>query len=498
MHKDLEEDPADAAARVLEASWTGRHTVPATGLYPHQWSWDSAFVAIGTRHREPARARAELVTLLGAQWPDGRVPQIVYDVERDDDYAPGAGFWGAATSGLVQPPVHAWAAWLVHCADPAGSAQEGFLARVYPRLARWHEYLHVRRVSTVGLPVTKHPWETGTDNSPLWDAALEQVPPRSRTPVRRPDLRYAGAGERPGSRDYRRYYRLAETYRDAGCADDVPVGFAMVCPLFCTLLAVSELALARMAAALPDGGLGAWAGEHEAGVHEAAAARVVAAMDEHLWDEELGLYVALDDTTGRTVRRATVNGLVPLLLAGGSAQAGARAATSGTDGATTPGTTSMATADTTSATASGTKAGATTGRTAGTDASVGTVLAAGRAERLLATLTGPGFLGGGPYLPSTSREDPAFDPALYWRGPAWFNMSWLLLRAVQALGRDDLAARLREHFAVAAPEGFPEYTDPDTGAGRGTRQFSWTAALTLDALLSTDQDIVPNPPPPSV
>ncbi|MFI8527494.1 MGH1-like glycoside hydrolase domain-containing protein [Promicromonospora sukumoe] len=496
MHKDLEEDPADAAARVLEANWTGRHTVPATGLYPHQWSWDSAFVAIGTRHREPARARAELVTLLDAQWPDGRVPQIVYDVRRDDDYAPGAGFWGAgqvgagaggaaragtaatgaggrATSGLVQPPVHAWAAWLVHCADPVGSAREGFLAQVYPRLARWHEYLHVRRAGDVGLPVAKHPWETGTDNSPLWDAALERVPPRSRTPVRRPDLRHAGTGERPGSRDYRRYYRLAETYRDAGCADDVPVGFAMVCPLFSTLLAVSELALAHMAAGLPDGGGGTGSGGHAStdarrmvAEHEAAAARVVTAMDERLWDDDLGLYVALDDTTGQTVRRATVNGLVPLLLAGGPAREG------------------------TDATASG---GA-----AGTAAGVGTVLAAGRAERLLATLAGPGFLGGGPYLPSTSREDPAFDPALYWRGPAWFNMSWLLLRAVVPLGRDDLAARLRDHFAVAAPEGFPEYTDPDTGADRGTRQFSWTAALTLDVLLSTETTTLPNPAPPPV
>src|SRR5690606_10181757 len=119
MHKDLEQGAADAAAAVLDSSWTGRHTVPATGLYPHQWSWDSAFVAIGARHREPARARSELVTLLDAQWSDGRVPQIVYDVDRDDDYAPGADFWeaastrpgaapsGVATSGLVQPPVHA-------------------------------------------------------------------------------------------------------------------------------------------------------------------------------------------------------------------------------------------------------------------------------------------------------------------------------------------------------------------------------------------------------
>ncbi|MFD2794161.1 hypothetical protein ACFS27_11445 [Promicromonospora vindobonensis] len=449
MHKDVEQVAVDAAARVLDTNWTGRHTVPATGLYPHQWSWDSAFVAIGNRHREPARARAELVTLLDAQWADGRVPQIVYDVGRDDDYAPGAGFWRSETSGLVQPPVHAWAAWLVHCADPAGSAREGFFASVYPRLVRWHEYLHVRRAGGVGLPVAKHPWETGTDNSPLWDVALERVPPEARTPIRRPDLRHAGSGERPGGRDYRRYYRLAEAYRDAGCADDLPIGFAMVCPLFASVLAVSELALARMVTALSDGG--GSAPSAAGGAHEAAAARVIAALDKHLWDEELGLYVALDDTTGERVHRATVNGLVPLLLA-------------------TP---------------------LAPGSAMGPEGAVG--VGAGRAERMLATLAGPGFLGGGPFLPSTSREDPAFDPALYWRGPAWFNMSWLLQRAVRARGRDDLAARLKGHFTVAEPEGFPEYVDPDTGAGRGTRQFSWTAALTLDMLLSEEIEVLPRP-----
>jgi hypothetical protein len=457
MHKDFQEG-VDAAVDVLDTNWTGRYTVPATGLYPHQWSWDSAFIAIGTRHREPGRARAELVALLDAQWSDGRVPQIVYDVGRDDDYAPGAEFWRSPTSGLVQPPVHAWAAWLVHCADPAGSAREGFLARVYPRLARWHEYLHGRRAGAVGLPVTKHPWETGTDNSPLWDAALERVPPEARTAIRRPDLRHAGTGERPGSRDYRRYYRLAEAYRDAGCADDVPIGFAMVCPLFTSVLAVSELALARMAAALSDdggrtgdgrgggrpddgslpGGERRATSDCASGAHETTAARILAAMDKHLWDEDLGLFVALDDITGSCVRRATANGLVPLLLATGP-----------------------------------------------------TALAGTRTERMLATLADPGFLGGGRYLPSTSRQDPAFDPALYWRGPAWFNISWLLLRAVQVLGRSDLATHLREHFAVAAPEEFPEYVDPDTGTGRGTRRFSWTAALTLDVLLADESGVLP-------
>ena len=52
---------------------------------------------------------------------------------------------GVATSGLVQPPVHAWAALAVHRADPAESRRRGFLARAYPRLLAWHAYLRTRR-----------------------------------------------------------------------------------------------------------------------------------------------------------------------------------------------------------------------------------------------------------------------------------------------------------------------------------------------------------------
>jgi hypothetical protein len=35
------------ARAVLDANWRGRSTVPSRSLYPHQWSWDAAFIAIG-------------------------------------------------------------------------------------------------------------------------------------------------------------------------------------------------------------------------------------------------------------------------------------------------------------------------------------------------------------------------------------------------------------------------------------------------------------------
>ena len=38
------------AKKTLEGNWTGNFTIPAATLYPHQWSWDGAFIAIGNSY----------------------------------------------------------------------------------------------------------------------------------------------------------------------------------------------------------------------------------------------------------------------------------------------------------------------------------------------------------------------------------------------------------------------------------------------------------------
>ena len=109
-----------AAVRVLIENWHGHATVPSRSLYPHQWSWDSAFIALGLQHFAPRRAAAELLSLFGAQWDDGRIPHIAFNpAVADDAYFPGPSFWRSVdqeghppidTSGIIQPPVHAIAA----------------------------------------------------------------------------------------------------------------------------------------------------------------------------------------------------------------------------------------------------------------------------------------------------------------------------------------------------------------------------------------------------
>lgn len=287
------------AATVLDGNWLGSSTVPARGLYPHQWSWDSAFIAIGLRHRAPARARLELRTLFAAQWPDGRVPHIVFNPDTPPEaYFPGPSFWRAGrTSGLVQPPVHARAVLAVHETEP----DRTFLAALYPKLRAWHEYLlGARDLGGRGLAAIVHPWESGMDNSPAWDGPLARVTPSAGF-VRR-DLRHGTAADRPSDEDYGRYVRLAAGYRDRGYTGGGD--FVVEDPGFNALLADGELALAEIAGEL---GLS----EAAAG-HREAAARIEKAMLDTLWDN--GFFFARDVRTGTLTRAYTCAGLLPLLL----------------------------------------------------------------------------------------------------------------------------------------------------------------------------------------
>src|SRR5438105_5527404 len=93
-------DALVAGARdVLDGNWTGQSTIPAPGLYPHQWNWDTGFIAIGRSHYDQTRAEIELLSLFGAQWRTGMLPSIAFNpAVPADAYFPGPSFWRSETS----------------------------------------------------------------------------------------------------------------------------------------------------------------------------------------------------------------------------------------------------------------------------------------------------------------------------------------------------------------------------------------------------------------
>ncbi|WP_030989228.1 MGH1-like glycoside hydrolase domain-containing protein [Streptomyces sp. NRRL WC-3744] len=473
------------AARVLEANWTGASTVPSRDLYPHQWSWDSAFIAVGLRHVSPLRAQTELETLLAAQWADGRVPHIVFNPSVPlDAYFPSPDFWRSSTagrtagaprtlqtSGIVQPPVHALAAWLVHRADPGLSRARGFLARVHPRLAAWHRYLlHRRNLGGAGLVSVVHPWEQGMDNSPCWDTPLARITPAPARSFRRADLDHGAAEDRPTDLDYGRYVRLAADYRDAGYADGGGE-FAVEDPAFNALLIASEYALARIAEELGATG----------SARRARAQRLTATLVARLWDAEAGMFLCRDLRGEDTTAGRGTSGSGPdneLRTPGAGPDREPRASGSH------PGREPLASGSRPRREPLGLGSRLLPER--GVSGLVPLILPGlprDIAAALVRTVRGPHFSVGDRtrLVPSYDLLGEAFDPHRYWRGPAWFNTSWLLERGLRTHGETAAADALRQAVLdLADATDFAEYVDPYTGEPCGATGFGWTAALALD------------------
>ena len=118
---------AARAAYLLRGNDLGVMTTAAPLLYPHMWSWDAAFVAIGLAPLSVERAVVELDTLLSAQWSNGMIPHIVFANGRRR-LLPRAGPLGVLGAGRQR------AAHPAHLGDhPAAGARDRRAAHPRPR-----------------------------------------------------------------------------------------------------------------------------------------------------------------------------------------------------------------------------------------------------------------------------------------------------------------------------------------------------------------------------
>ena len=290
-------DLDETARAILRANDRGGYTVPTARLYPFQWNWDSALTALGFLDHDPDRAWRELETLVEGQWADGMVPHIVFR-RPDPDYFPGPEAWGTQdrhpagipTSGISQPPVLASVVRRLHDAT-------GDRARARPlanACARWHAWWHRARTDELGegrTVVVVHPWESGRDNCPDWDAALDRVAVHpDLAPYTRRDTSHIDADQRPRQAQYDRYMSIVKRGADGGWSEDTFSGgpFRVADPGCHFILMAAERDLLNLIAELDlDGG-------------EAAEARIAAleAGADALWDDDVGAWIARDVLTG--------------------------------------------------------------------------------------------------------------------------------------------------------------------------------------------------------
>lgn len=431
----------DQARALLDSNWNGHFTKPAPSLYPHQWNWDAGFIALGNAYFDVDRAMAELRHLFSAQWANGMLPQIVFGDDPAACYFPGPDFWqaersphapdGLRTSGISMPPVHGFVLWRIYEIAEDKPKAKAFLRELYPKVLALHRYLYdYRDPEEEGLVYIRHPWEGGTDNSPIWDAALSRIdteqlpiPPYERKDLQNPKA----AAHRPTQQDYDRYVYLVDLFRqrdydDARIYADCP--FLIQDPLFNGILSWSNEALVQIGTLLGED-ISEPMQWHEL---------TIWAMNDKLWDEERGIYNAYDLRQGEIIPVHTSSGLMPLC---------------------------------------------------------GEVPTQEQAEAMLRTLESGMFGGSDPDIalcPTYSLLAPDVNFEQYWRGPVWINLNWLLWQGLLRYDMEDMAERVRQHsLGLMAEHGFYEYFDPRRSPagekGCGTDRFSWSAALCLAFLL---------------
>ncbi len=412
-------DLDEQAVAILRTNDRGGFTVPTARLYPFQWNWDSAFAALGFSTFDIDRAWTEIEMLFEGQWPDGMVPHIIF--RRDDpDYFPGPTVWGTEaeppTSGHSQPPVAASVVRMLHDKDGSGAGARR-AAALYPKLLAWHRWFHTARDPEAhGVIAVVHPWESGRDNSPDWDAALANVEPTAANSYVRRDTGHVDASMRPTQSDYDRYMGIVDAgracnWQPACMAETGPFFAADPGITFVLMRADRDLLALAESLDIAEGReeIASWIARAEAGI-------------DRLWNDEAGGYTARDLKTGKS--------------AGGLSSVAFLAWYAG--------------------------------------------LAEGvKSDKLAEGLSR--FLDAAPYaVPSFDPTSTKFDGKRYWRGPVWAVINSLIGRGLAETGHTKLAVRVRNDTRkLIETAGFFEYFDPQTGAGAGGGNFTWTAATWL-------------------
>lgn len=428
------------AQSVLSRNWRGSYTMPSASMYPHQWNWDSGFIAIGYSHYDTDRAMTELRSLFDAQWKNGMVPQIVFDRRALGRYFPEPEFWRAElsphapathlTSGITMPPIHGVSVLKIYENAGDKKAVIPFLKWMLPRLLLSHRYLYrERNLQGDGLIHIRHPWESGMDNSPAWDLVLDQTNLSAATlpEYRRKDTESGVSSDmRPTKRYYDYFVYLIEHFKKARydekeMAKDCP--FLIGGPLFNSILCASNEALIRISDILhePYREIEEWYG------------LTAEAIRKRLYDEERGIFDAFDLRSGRLVELETASGFLPLF--GGAASAA-------------------------------------------------------QAARIYDYLDSTGFCalhqGNCFTIPSYDTQKEGFKRENYWRGPVWMNINWMLVQGLRRYAFHQKADSLA-HDILELPIrfGFYEFFDSHDGRGYGSKDFSWTAALFIDTAFET-------------
>ena len=426
------------AIQVLNSNHHENHTVPANG-YAHQWLWDSCFIAIGLRHFDAARAQAEIKSLLHGQWSNGMLPHMLF--ASGDHHRRDRNMWRSwlnphapddiATSGITQPPMLAEA--VVRVGEKLHPAERHtWYQTVFPALVAYHQWLYTERdPHKEGLVLQIHPWETGLDNTPPWMNELRAhdfslwIRLAAKKPVQiaakfvRRDRHFKMPGERLTIFEALALYSVQHRLRRKNYDIDRILSHS--------LFAIEDLGynsiFIRANQLLKD---------IAAEIKRPLPAELIESMHksesalELLWDAYTSQYYSRNFVTHKLTKLPSIATLMPLY--------------------------------------------------AGT-------ITKERAAQLVALLEDAKSFGANFPVPSVPLDSDWFKPHGYWQGPTWMNTNWLIIDGLERYGFHTQADHIKKQsLQMIENSGYYEYFSALDGSPAGAKDFSWTAALTIDML----------------
>jgi hypothetical protein len=434
----------DAAKQVLLTNDAGTYTMPHRGLYPHQWLWDSCFIAIGQRHYDVDRAQLEILSLLRGQWLNGMIPNIILHPKvrsSEPTYRKHDSIWRSwlnpnapddvYTSGITQPPVIAEA--VVKIGEKLSKAnRRAWYKQVYPALLAYHQWLYSERdPHHEGLVLQVHPWETGLDNTPPWMAelhdhslptwikvlqktGLDQVVGWFRT-----DKKFVADQERTTNVEALAMFSVQRRLRRKNYDFSKYIDHALFViedlSFNCIFIRANQHLLT----------IAQTIGKEVPLEMRTSMKKSEEALNE-LWDDYAQEYFSRDFVSHRLLKTSSIATLLPLYAG---------------------------------------------------------CLTKDRAEKLVKLLENEHRFGLNHPVPSVPFDSPWFHERRYWQGPTWINTNWLIIDGLNRAGFTKQADKLRESTIELVQEGgFYEYFSALNGRGSGSDNFSWTAALTIDLL----------------
>ena len=399
------------------------YTLPTNSkLYPAQWNWDSAFIALGYSYFNFNFALKEIKTLLDGQWKDGMVPHILFH-DTNTNYYPNYTAWNCGnkihSSGITQPPILATILKKILDKNKINKKQLLEVKKIIKKIRKYHEwFIKFRDPKKTGLVSILHPWESGYDNSPIWDSPMNKVIVEKNLKYKRADNKVVNPAHRPLDIDYDRYVTIKNNLRKSkynpkkvfksSLFNVVDVGFNSI-----FLKANKDLIVLL----------------NKFNLDKSKINRYVKITEKNLlklYDKKKGIFFSKDIKNNRRINVPSITNYFVLF------------------------------AD----------------------------LENNLINKKLIQNLKKHSLRDKYFFSSIKSNHKSFEEKRYWRGPVWINCNWFLYMGLKNKNKLFSEKIKKKTIQIIEKKGFYEYFSCKNGKPMGAKNFSWSAALYLDLKLN--------------